>query len=172
MHKKKKLNYNVYLTGFMGVGKTTVSGALAREYRLTCLDLDKEIEKAEKMKISEIFAEHGEAYFRQKETEMLEALSRRKGIVVSCGGGTALYETNRRIMKRGKTVLLTAPDDIILKRLRRNHNRPLIEGKSDEEILELMRARNAAYMEAADIVIETSNEDPRLTAERIVEQLV
>ena len=88
MEKKKKLNYNIYLTGFMAAGKTTAAAELGRLYRMETVDTDVLIEKEAGCSTSEIFAKYGEEYFRALETEVLRRLSKRKNLIVSCGGRT------------------------------------------------------------------------------------
>ena len=172
MQKKKVLNYNVYIIGFMGVGKSTIMRVFEREYRMDCIDLDNEIEKAEGRSINRIFAEDGEEYFRRKETETLERLSRRRNTIISCGGGTPLREENRTVMKKGKVVCLYAPEKTVLKRIRRRHTRPLVENKDDSFVLDLLHEREAIYRSCADICINTDEDSPSGTAARILEQLI
>ena len=84
-HKKT----NIFLIGFMGSGKSSVSRVLHKKYHMEQLEMDEEIERQEKMTISEIFEKKGEACFRDLETNLLDALTDRENLVVSCGGGTA-----------------------------------------------------------------------------------
>ena len=81
---------NIYLTGFMGTGKSTIAGLLAKELGILCMDLDAQLEREQKKKISELFDAYGEAYFRELETALLKRLELRGRLVVSCGGGRAV----------------------------------------------------------------------------------
>ncbi len=144
---------NLYLIGFMGVGKSAVSRYLDTQGHMHRVEMDQEIEKREKMTIPEIFAREGEEYFRDRETELLRELSDRQGIVVSCGGGVPKREENIRLMKESGTVVwLEAEPETILERVSRNNNRPLLEGKKNiEAIRDMMQERRPLYERAADI---------------------
>ena len=81
---------HIFLTGFMGTGKTTISKALREILSCDVIDMDREIERMERMSIPEIFVQKGETWFRQCETSFLEGLKKREGAIVSCGGGVPL----------------------------------------------------------------------------------
>ena len=87
---------NLFLIGFMGSGKSTIAAELSRMLHRPVLEMDEEIEKREGMSIPAIFSEHGEAYFRQLETDLLKETSALGGFLVSCGGGAAMREENVR----------------------------------------------------------------------------
>lgn len=163
-------NKNIYLIGFMGTGKSTIARALRKMYDLVPLEMDEEIEKKENMKISWIFQEKGEEYFRKKETELLEQCAGRSNLVVSCGGGVAMRECNVENMKKnGTIVLLSARPETIYERVRKSHNRPLLEGNMNVGyITELMAARRLKYEAAADVIVETDGK----TAEEIAEEIM
>lgn len=78
---------NIFLIGFMGSGKSTVSDYLKRAYAMDTVDTDQLIEEREQMSIPEIFEKYGEEYFRDLETKLLWELQSRENTVVSCGGG-------------------------------------------------------------------------------------
>ncbi len=151
--------YNIFLIGFMGVGKSTVAGYMQRQYSMPLIEMDETLVEREHMTIPEIFAEKGEPYFRQAETSLLKEIQNESGQIVSCGGGVAMRQENVEIMKRnGKVVLLTASPESILERVKYNDNRPLLKGrKTVEGIQELMEARRPFYEAAADLVVETDN---------------
>ena len=97
--------------------------------------MDEEIEKREGMSIPAIFSEHGEAYFRQLETDLLKETSALGGFLVSCGGGAAMREENVREMKKsGIIVLLTALPETILERVADDENRPLLKGLKNADL--------------------------------------
>ena len=162
----------LYLTGFMGTGKSTVARCLCRYYNMKQIEMDRQIEVEEGMKISQIFKEKGEAYFRKKETEFLEKIQDQENVVVSCGGGTVMQPRNVEIMKKnGKIVLLTAQPETILRRVKNNHDRPLLEGKkSVEAIIELKEARRPKYEAAADYQIATDGKSDRQICEEIINE--
>ncbi len=146
---------NIFLIGFMGTGKSTIANSLKRKYDMQVLDMDFEIEKNQGKAISEIFAEEGEEYFRDLETQLVLDLQKRDNVVVSCGGGAVLREKNvQEMRKSGKIILLQATPETILERVKNSHNRPLLEGnKNIDFIKELMSKREDKYNSAADIVV-------------------
>lgn len=146
---------NIFLIGFMGTGKSTIANSLKRKYDMQVLDMDSEIEKNQGKAISEIFAEEGEEYFRDLETQLVLDLQKRDNVVVSCGGGAVLREKNvQEMRKSGKIILLQATPETILERVKNSHNRPLLEGnKNIDFIKELMSKREDKYNSAADIVV-------------------
>lgn len=148
---------HIFLIGFMGAGKTTVAKALSHKLAASRVEMDQAISEGEGMPITEIFATHGEAYFRQLETDCLLALCEKEACVVSCGGGTVLKEENVAAMKEhGRIVLLSASPETILERVKDSKDRPLLNGHMNTEyIAELMEKRRECYEKAADIVIET-----------------
>ena len=154
----------IYLTGFMGTGKSTVLNCLHRTSSLQRVEMDEQIVKEEGMSISEIFQKKGEEYFRNLETELVKKISAMDNIVVSCGGGTVMRQCNVDEMKKnGTIVLLTAEPETVYERVK-GHNRPLLEKNMNPEyIKELMEARRPKYEAAADFVIKTDNR----TAEEI-----
>lgn len=148
---------NLYLIGFMGCGKTTVARKFCRMFSMEMLEMDEELEKRAGMSIPDIFARHGEAYFRDMETLLIKELRERGNTVVSCGGGAPLCEENVEAMRQGGTVvLLTASPETIYERVKDSSNRPVIEGnKTPSYIAELMEQRRPVYEAAADLTIET-----------------
>nr|WP_317283584.1 shikimate kinase [uncultured Sellimonas sp.] len=160
---------HIFLTGFMGTGKTVVSKRLGKKLNRTVLDMDNEIEKQEQMKISQIFSEKGEEYFRQAETEYLKKLGE-EGAIVSCGGGVPLRDENIREMKKsGYVILLTARPETIFYRVKNSHTRPKLENnKNVEYIRNLLEEREAYYKKAADMIVETDGK----TANEVTEEIV
>lgn len=148
---------NIFLVGFMGAGKSMVARTLKERYGMRLIEMDAQIEAQEKMPVFEIFAVHGEEYFRQLETELLEHLQQEGNTVVSCGGGVAMRECNVEAMRgSGKIVYLSAEPETIYERVRYSHNRPLLEGNMNVEyITKLMGARLPKYLSAADVTVRT-----------------
>lgn len=172
MEKKKNLNYNIYLTGFMAAGKTSAAAELSRLYRMEVVDTDRIIEKEAGCSINEIFAKYGEEHFRHLETEVMRRLSLKKNLIVSCGGGVPLREENTAYMKKGKVVLLQTSVAEMIRRIRFNDKRPLASSKSDEEIIALYEQRKPIYEAAADIIVDTSDKSREEVAKEIMEQMV
>ena len=159
MSDKKDFGYNIVLIGFMGTGKSTVAKALHRLYGMDVVEMDELIAQREGMSIPEIFEKYGEEYFRDLETNLLIELQDRRNVVISCGGGVPMRERNVAEMKKnGRVVLLTASPEEILKRVKNNHDRPLLENnKTVEYIRQLMETRREKYQSAADQIINTDH---------------
>ena len=145
----------------MGSGKTTVGRKVARLTGLPFIDLDRYIEAQEGMTIPEIFAQHGEPYFRDLETKYVTEISaREEGCVLSLGGGTVLRPENVEIIKHtGLLILLDTPFFRIVKNLSHSTNRPLLE-KEDKlaETRRLYQMRKPIYDQVADCRVRS----PRL----------
>ncbi len=169
-----KFNGNIFLIGFMGCGKSTVSRALCEKYGMERIEMDEQIEREEGMTIPEIFSEKGEDYFREMETKLLKGVSEREHLAVSCGGGTAMRECNVLEMKKhGKIVLLSAEPATVYERVRNSHNRPLLEGNMNVEyIRSLMEQRRARYEDAADFTVETEHKTAGEIADEIMKYIV
>ena len=166
-------NTQIYLTGFMGTGKSTISRCLHEVYGLEQIEMDEQIVKEEGMPISEIFRVNGEEYFRGLETALVRRLSGMENVVVSCGGGTVMRQCNVDEMKKnGRIVLLTASPRTIYERVRYAHNRPLLEGNMNEDyIRSLMEARRPKYEAAADITVKTDGRSAEDICREIMEKL-
>lgn len=163
---------NIYLIGFMGVGKSTVAAALGTLCAIPVIEMDSEIEAREQMTIAEIFSEKGEHYFRRKETDLLAETLRGQNCIVSCGGGVVLQEENVRLMKgAGRIFYLTASPETILERVKRSDSRPLLAGRKNiADISKLMKERTAAYEKAADYLIDTDRKSAAEIAAEILEK--
>lgn len=164
---------HIFLIGFMGAGKTTVSKALRAETGLPVLEMDSEIERRAGMTISELFSRLGEPAFRQMETSLLAGLDSGAPCIVSCGGGTALRQENADIMRaRGTIVYLTAQPATILARVSASHSRPLLEGHKDVGYISaLLEARRPKYESAADLKVATDGKSARAIASEILARL-
>lgn len=130
----------VFLIGYMGVGKSTLGKRLATRLKYEFCDLDQEIVKSQKLSITEIFAEKGEAEFRKMERDELLKL-KKENIVIATGGGAPCFFDNLDIMKnRGVVVWLKLSEQSILNRLRNSKtSRPLIANLSENEILPFIK---------------------------------
>lgn len=168
-----RISGNIFLIGFMGCGKSTVSEYLCRKYGMKKVEMDEQIEKDEGKTIQEIFAENGEEYFRELETALLKRLQASDNLVVSCGGGTAMRACNVQEMKKhGKIVLLLAAPQTVYERVRYSHDRPLLEGNMNVEYISaLMEKRNPKYQAAADVVIATDHKSAAEISKEIFKKL-
>ena len=164
----------VFLTGFMGSGKSTVGRELSAMTGLPLIEMDEEIERRSGRSVPEIFEEVGEQGFRDMETNLLAGLWQCGGAVVSCGGGAVLREENRNLMKAlGKVILLETSPETILQRLTgESEGRPNIRGRMTiEGVSGLMEQRRKAYEASADITIRTDGLSPALLGRRICDVL-
>ena len=147
---------SIVLIGLMGAGKTAVGRRLANWLDLPFTDADSEIEQAAGQSIKEIFAEHGEAYFREGERKVIARLLEGGPQVLATGGGAYMSpETRAAIKARGISVWLKADLRVLLKRVGRRDNRPLLSVDDPEAVMKrLMAERNPVYAEA-DITVES-----------------
>ena len=127
----------IILIGYMGAGKTTIGKVLAREMGMEFYDLDNYIEDRFHQKIPDIFAEKGEEGFREIERKMLHEVAEFEDVIISCGGGTPCFFDNMDYMNtRGETVFLDAAPSVLKEHLKMGKTvRPLIQGKSEEELI-------------------------------------
>ena len=170
---KSLFDYNVFLIGFMGAGKSTIAGELQEKLEMNRVEMDQMIVEKQGMSISEIFDEYGETYFRNLESNTLIELQKCKQTIVSCGGGVPMRERNVTEMKKnGRVVLLTAKPETILERVKDNHDRPLLENnKNVSFIADLLEKRRAKYEAAADIVVETDGKSELEICEELIHRL-
>ena len=173
IQSRNLFNYNIFLIGFMGAGKSTISDYLKNVLAMDVVEMDQCIVERQGMSISDIFETYGEEYFRELETNLLIEMQSRSNVVVSCGGGVPMRERNVAEMKKnGRVVLLTAKPETILERVRDNHDRPLLENnKNVSFIADLLEKRRAKYEAAADIVIETDGKSELEICEEMIHRL-
>ncbi|MDF2964562.1 MAG: shikimate kinase [Paenibacillus sp.] len=159
---------NIVLVGFAGTGKSTVGKALSERLGWQLTDTDQRIEELKGTTITELFRTIGEPAFRTVESEVIERALQEEGRVVSTGGGAVLAEYNRSRMKEnGFVVALTASKEIIIARVGKDQNRPLVQGNVEEKVTALLESRKHAY-DFADLTIDTSV----LSVEEIVDKIV
>lgn len=142
-----RLKKTVVLVGMMGAGKTAVGRALAQRLGVPFLDSDTEIVEAAQMTIPEIFARDGEAFFRDREAAVIDRLLSGPPAILSTGGGAFLAERNRAaISRRGVSVWLDAPLDLLWERVRHKTTRPLLRTQNPRQTLaEIYEARVPVY---------------------------
>lgn len=155
----------IFLIGFMGSGKTTIGRQLAKQLGLSFIDQDSLIESKMHMTVSEIFATHGEEFFRQTERAVLDELSERENIVVATGGGAPCFEGNIDLMNNtGITIYLKTSPGVLAARLRNaNSTRPLIAGKSEPELLAYINTKlteREPFYEKARLSIDANSLSP------------
>ena len=148
--QQKKSKPNLYLVGFMGVGKSAIGRRVAKELGYRFLDSDHCIEKEQGRAIPEIFEAQGESAFRAMERRFIESGHPDGGCVVSCGGGLVVQEGMKELLKeKGVVICLFASVESILERTSRNSNRPLLNVENPEaRIRQLLAEREPIYMDS------------------------
>ena len=146
----------IVLVGLMGAGKTSVGRRLAEKLGIPFVDADHEIEAAAGKSIKEIFADHGEAYFREGERRVIQRLIGNGAQVLATGGGAYINdETRARIQEKGISVWLRASLPLLMKRVGKRNDRPLLMADDPEAVMRgLMETRYPIYA-LADIMVES-----------------
>ena len=154
----------------MGAGKSSVGRLLEKRTGLARFDTDEMISSKSGLTIAEIFLQHGEARFREMETEALQSLSKERPAFVVTGGGIVLRETNVDLMRRlGTIVWLDANEKILFERATRKKDRPLLQTADPRtRFSELLRTRMPFYAKIAEIRIDTST----LTHDEVVDTIL
>ncbi len=151
-------NRSIVLVGLMGAGKTSIGRRLAEKMGLTFVDADSEIEKAAGKSIPDIFADHGEAHFRDGERRVIARLLENGKQVLATGGGAFMTpETRAAIKTHALSVWLKADLDVLLKRVAKRGGRPLLENRDPAEVLQnLIDIRYPVYAQA-DVTVESQD---------------
>lgn len=159
----------IVLVGMMGSGKTSVGRPLAARLGLDFADADAGIEEAHRMTVPEIFARHGESYFRDAERKVVERLLADGPKVVATGGGAFMNsETRLQIKDNGVSVWLKADFDVLIRRVRRRGNRPLLKlPDPDRALRKLIEDRYPTYALADVTVLSHDGSHEMVAAETI-----
>ncbi len=162
---------NVILVGFMGAGKSTVGRLVARRLGRCFVETDQMITAKEGRSIPEIFADHGEARFRALEEEMLGLLALKSGDVIATGGGLPCREGRPETLRAlGTVVWLSGDFDALYARALRAGERPMLAGRSREELERLYREREPFYRQA-DVTVDTTGLGPDQVAAEVLRAL-
>ena len=164
---------NIALCGMMGCGKTTVAKILSENYSLPLIDTDAKIVESYG-KISDIFDEKGEQYFREIESRIIaKYCTQDKNFVIALGGGAVLNDINvLNLKKSGKIVYLRTKAETLAERLKNSTDRPLLRGTMRDIIDEILSKRAPIYERAADLCVDTDNLSPEKIACIIAEELL
>jgi shikimate kinase len=163
---------SIVMVGMPGCGKSALGKRLAPRLGLPFLDVDEEIEKAAGKTISEIFADHGEASFRDGERKVIARLLASGPQVLATGGGALMNEETRANIRRsGVSIWVKADAALLVRRVSKRNTRPLFEGREPEAVVkELMAVRHPLYA-CADIVVESRDVPHETMVEEIVAAL-
>ena len=165
-----RLQKTITLVGMMGAGKTAVGTAVARLLGVPFLDSDEEIERAAHMTVAEIFARDGEAFFRDRETEVLKRLLSGTPCVLSTGGGAFLSARNRdEIQRKGIAVWLKADLDLLWNRVRHKTTRPLLRTPDPKGTLAKLLVEREPYYALAGLVVEA---EPTYSVEEMANKVI
>lgn len=167
------MNVNIILIGLMGAGKTTVGKNLANVLdNYVFIDTDEAIERKENRKISEIFKEQSEDYFRQIETNTIRELVKTQNQIISIGGGGFEKEENRQLLlNSGKVFYLQADIDILYNRIKDDSTRPLLYCNNPKEKLEELLHKREKNYKKAHFIINTENKSMKEIIKEIIKEL-
>lgn len=165
----------IFLIGYRGTGKTSIARELSARLGRPWIDADALLEERAGKTIRAIFADEGETAFRDLESAILAELTAFDGIVAT-GGGVVSRPENRARLKQGRVVWLTAPADVIWRRLQSDtttaERRPNLAQGGLDEVRSLMAVREPLYREAADLVVDSTEDGPERIAAKIEESLI
>ena len=163
---------SLVLVGMMGAGKTSIGRRLAATLNLGFIDADVEIESAAGMTISEIFANHGEPYFRDGERRVIARILSEGPAVVATGGGAFMnVATRQRIAEKGISIWLKADVDVLLQRVRKRSNRPLLQAQDPEQTLRQLTQERYPVYALADYCVVSRDGPHHAMIDQILETL-
>lgn len=165
----------IILVGYMAVGKTTIASLLAEKVKIRAVDLDEIIENKIGLRISEIFKQKGEIYFRKIEHELFkEIVESDENLIISTGGGTPCYANNHLLLngENVTSVYLRASLNLILERIKSGKDaRPVLANKSEDELEEFVAKHlfeRSYFYNQAQFTIAVDNKNP----DEIVEEII
>lgn len=166
------MTQNIILTGFMGTGKSTIGCLVAAELGREFVDMDTLIEQREDRSIARIFADSGEAYFRQLEADLCRELAAREELVIATGGGALVPEANLRVMESsGLVICLDCAPAALWQRIGQSEDRPMLAERDEgrfARLAALLEQRTSAYGRIRHHV-DVTDLSPEAAAKRICE---
>ena len=163
---------SVVFVGLMGAGKTAIGRRVAQALSLPFVDSDHEIEAVSRMSIPELFERYGEPEFRALEQRVIERLLREGPRVVSTGGGAFMNALTRDVVaERGVSVWLKADVDLLMDRVARNQNRPLLRSADPRAVMERLMAERYPVYALADVTVETRDAGREIIAGEALQAL-
>jgi len=162
----------IALVGLMGVGKSSVGRRLANALDLPFRDADAEVEAAAGRSISDIFADLGEAAFREGERRVIARLLDQPPHVLATGGGAFMHDQTRELIKsKAISVWLKADLDVLVRRVSRKDTRPLLAGKDPMAVLEDLAAARYPVYAQADVIVETGDAAHHVTVDQVMQAI-
>ena len=159
---------SIALIGMPGAGKSSVGAAVAQKLNVKLIDTDTLVEETVGCSISALFAERGEAYFREKESEAIRSAVRQTA-VIACGGGAVLRPQNAQVLRENATVVyLAATEETLSAHVGDGDGRPLLSGDARARVRALLREREKTYLACADVVVRTDGKSIEETAAEVI----
>jgi len=163
------LRKNIFITGFMGTGKSTVAIALADKVNKKFIDMDILIEKKEGKSITDIFNDEGESYFRKVERTILKEMIKKNDLVIATGGGSLLNDENYHLARENSVIiLLKANPEVIFDRLREDSERPLLSEENKLDRIKILMEQRKDKYSRFEYSIDTSN----LPVAQVVDEII
>ena len=168
---KKLLNKPIIFVGMMGSGKTAIGHIIAKKLNRIFYDIDNIIEKNRGYSINEIFENAGEERFREIEYEELIKIKKGNSVIATGGGAYINDKSHRLINKMGFTIWIKADSSTIIKRTKKNKNRPLLQGKDIHNRIEsLLKERNPIYKKA-QLSVNTTSENKNIMCKNVINSI-
>ncbi len=170
---RRRLNgRSLVMVGMMGCGKSAIGRRLAQALDIPFVDADEEIEKAAGKSITEIFDEHGEAHFRDGERKVIARLLAQGPQILATGGGAFMNEeTRENIGRTGISIWLDAELDVLVRRVARRDNRPLLKHGNPEKLMRELLLQRAPTYALSDLVIKSRDVAHDVIIDEIIEAL-
>ncbi len=164
---------SIFLIGMRGSGKSTVGERLAAQTGRRFIDLDRLLVERMGKGIPDIVAAHGWSYFRDRESEVVQAVTALEGLVVATGGGAILRPSNIEALRRGVVIYLDTPVPTLCDRIGNDPNRPSLTDEStlEEELTKVYGQRSGLYEHVSDIAFGTENQTPEALTKTIFHYL-
>lgn len=165
---------NIVFIGMRGSGKSTIAKLLGKKLGRKVIEMDQQIVGKENMSIPEIVAKHGWDYFREKEANMAQTISKLANVVISASGGVVLKQTSiKALRKTGTLIYLRANPETLVKRIGIDPNRPPLTGQKSllEEVTQILSERKMLYETSANVIIDNESLSIEETIENIERKL-
>lgn len=163
----------VVLVGLMGAGKSTIGKKMAAMLDLPFFDLDTEIENVSRMSVTELFASYGEPEFRDLERRVMQRLLEGGSMILATGGGAFMNEqTRENIAEAGISLWLNAELDVLMERVLRRHDRPLLKNDDPRAVMQKLMTERYPVYATADLSIMSRDEKREVIAQEVINLLL